>query len=33
VYTNASGILSMQAGPDGLIYFSDDGAIYQLIET
>ncbi len=32
-YTNASGVLSMQDGADGSIYFSDDGAIYQLIKT
>jgi glucose/arabinose dehydrogenase len=32
-YTNSGGILSMQDGPDGSIYFSDDGSIYQLIKT
>ncbi|HYT29599.1 MAG TPA: PQQ-dependent sugar dehydrogenase [Actinomycetota bacterium] len=32
VYTNASGILSMERGPDGALYFSDAGAIDKLVQ-
>jgi aldose sugar dehydrogenase len=30
VYTHGSGILSMERGPDGTLYFSDSSAIYKL---
>ena len=33
VFTNSSGVLSMERGPGGGIYFSDSGAIYKLIRT
>jgi glucose/arabinose dehydrogenase len=32
-YTNATGVLSMQAGPDGSLYFSDDASIYRLVNA
>lgn len=31
VYTHRSGILSMEVGPHGRLYFSDSGAIYRLM--
>jgi glucose/arabinose dehydrogenase len=33
VYDHPSGTLSFEVGPDGLIYFSDFGGIYQLVRT
>lgn len=33
VYTHASIVLSIERGPDGALYFSDDAAIYKLIQT
>ena len=39
VYTNSNGILSMQRGPDGSLYFSDYdygahlGSIYKLVNA
>jgi glucose/arabinose dehydrogenase len=33
VYNNGSGVLSIERGPDGALYFSDTTAIYQLIQT
>jgi aldose sugar dehydrogenase len=30
IYTHGSGILSMERGPDGTLYFSDSSAIYKL---
>ena len=30
VFTNSDGIFSMEAGPDGRLYFSDSGAIWRL---
>lgn len=32
-FTNASGILSMERGPDGSLYFSDQSAIYRLVQN
>ena len=31
VYTHGSGVLSVERGPTGALYFSDSGAIYKLI--
>lgn len=31
VFTHDEGILSMEAAPDGTLYFSDTGAIYELV--
>jgi hypothetical protein len=33
VYTHPRSILSMERGPDNLVYFSDTQGIYRLIET
>ncbi len=33
VYTHSSGVLSMEVGPGGTIYFSDFGAIYGLVKA
>ena len=33
VYTHTDGILSMEAGPDGRLYFSDRGGIYTLTSS
>ncbi len=33
VYTHGAGILSMEAGPNGRLYFSDANGIYRLINT
>jgi aldose sugar dehydrogenase len=30
-FTNSSGILSMERGPDGAVYFSDPGGIFKLV--
>jgi glucose/arabinose dehydrogenase len=33
VYTHTSIVLSMERGTDGALYFSDDSAIYKLVQT
>jgi glucose/arabinose dehydrogenase len=33
VFTHSEGVLSMERGPNGGIYFSDTGAIYRLVRT
>jgi glucose/arabinose dehydrogenase len=33
VLTHSEGVLSMERGPDGTIYFSDSNAIYKLVNT
>jgi glucose/arabinose dehydrogenase len=33
VFTNTSVVLSVERGPDGALYFSDDTSIYKLIQT
>jgi len=33
VYTHSSGVLSMEVGPGGTIYFSDFAAIYELVKA
>jgi glucose/arabinose dehydrogenase len=33
VYTHSRMILSVERGPDGTVYFSDSGGIYELIQT
>lgn len=31
-FTNSQGVISLEVGPDGAIYFSDFGAIYRLVQ-
>jgi glucose/arabinose dehydrogenase len=33
VYTHTSVVLSIERGPDGAMYFSDDSSIYKLVQT
>ena len=33
VYAHTSVVLSLESGPDGTLYFSDDTAIYALVQT
>ncbi len=33
VFTHSSVVLSIERGPDGALYFSDDTAIYRLVQT
>jgi hypothetical protein len=33
VYSNGSGVLSLEIGPDGSIFFSDFGGIFQLLRA
>jgi glucose/arabinose dehydrogenase len=32
-YTHPSGVLSMEVGPNGVLYFSDSAAIYKLVRS
>jgi glucose/arabinose dehydrogenase len=32
-YTHPSGVLSMEVGPNGVLYFSDSGGIYKLVRS
>ncbi len=33
VYTHSSGVLSMEVGPNGVLYFSDESGIYKLVRS
>jgi len=33
VYDHPSGVLSVEVGPGGALYFSDFGAVYRLVRT
>jgi hypothetical protein len=32
-YTHQSGVLSMEVGPGGVLYFSDSNGIYKLVRS